>query len=104
MKLRDAENPAWAIGCVARLFHALKVFFLRATNTRNPSSARPANSGNWLVREHVTPRYPSRCRATQMGWRIGQYVVHAKFGQGVIVDAKGRGRMRVFRSTSVARA
>jgi len=39
-----------------------------------------------------------------MGWRIGQYVVHAKFGQGVIVDAKGRGRMRVFRSTSVARA
>jgi DNA helicase-2/ATP-dependent DNA helicase PcrA len=30
-------------------------------------------------------------RATQMGWRIGQNVVHAKFGQGVIVDAEGQG-------------
>jgi DNA helicase-2/ATP-dependent DNA helicase PcrA len=26
-----------------------------------------------------------------MGWRIGQNVVHAKFGQGVIVDAEGQG-------------
>ena len=30
-------------------------------------------------------------RATQMGWRIGQNVVHARFGQGVIVDAEGQG-------------
>ncbi len=30
-------------------------------------------------------------RATQTGWRIGQNVVHAKFGQGVIVDAEGQG-------------
>ena len=30
-------------------------------------------------------------RATQMGWRIGQNVMHAKFGQGVIVDAEGQG-------------
>ena len=30
-------------------------------------------------------------RATQAGWRIGQNVVHAKFGQGVIVDAEGQG-------------
>ena len=26
-----------------------------------------------------------------MGWRIGQNVVHAKFGQGVIVNAEGQG-------------
>ncbi len=30
-------------------------------------------------------------RATQLGWRVGQNVVHAKFGQGVIVDAEGQG-------------
>ena len=30
-------------------------------------------------------------RATQMGWRIGQNVVHAKFGSGVIIDAEGQG-------------
>jgi DNA helicase-2/ATP-dependent DNA helicase PcrA len=30
-------------------------------------------------------------RATQAGWRIGQNVLHAKFGQGVIVDAEGQG-------------
>jgi len=30
-------------------------------------------------------------RATQMGWRIGQNVMHAKFGQGVIVNAEGQG-------------
>jgi DNA helicase-2/ATP-dependent DNA helicase PcrA len=29
--------------------------------------------------------------ADQLGWRIGQNVVHAKFGQGVIVDAEGQG-------------
>jgi DNA helicase-2/ATP-dependent DNA helicase PcrA len=30
-------------------------------------------------------------RADRQGWRIGQNVVHAKFGQGVIVDAEGQG-------------
>ncbi|MGP1683263.1 MAG: DNA helicase II, partial [Giesbergeria sp.] len=30
-------------------------------------------------------------RASELGWRIGQNVVHAKFGQGVIVDAEGQG-------------
>jgi DNA helicase-2/ATP-dependent DNA helicase PcrA len=30
-------------------------------------------------------------RAEQMGWRIGQNVLHAKFGQGVIVDSEGQG-------------
>jgi DNA helicase-2/ATP-dependent DNA helicase PcrA len=33
----------------------------------------------------------ARQRADQQGWRIGQNVVHAKFGQGVIVDAEGQG-------------
>jgi DNA helicase-2/ATP-dependent DNA helicase PcrA len=38
----------------------------------------------------------SQARAPQMdknvsGWRVGQSVVHAKFGSGVIVNAEGRG-------------
>jgi DNA helicase-2/ATP-dependent DNA helicase PcrA len=41
------------------------------------------------AREAALPR--SQPRATQMGWRIGQNVVHAKFGQGVIVNAEGQG-------------
>ncbi|HEY5293173.1 MAG TPA: 3'-5' exonuclease, partial [Burkholderiales bacterium] len=41
------------------------------------------------ARDAAIPR--SLPRATQMGWRIGQNVVHAKFGQGVIVDAEGQG-------------
>ena len=53
--------------------------------------------GAWPVREPVLasardaaiPR--PQPRAEQLGWRIGQNVVHAKFGQGVIVDAEGQG-------------
>jgi DNA helicase-2/ATP-dependent DNA helicase PcrA len=41
------------------------------------------------ARDAAIPRLAPR--ATQMGWRIGQNVVHAKFGQGVIVDAEGQG-------------
>jgi DNA helicase II / ATP-dependent DNA helicase PcrA len=39
--------------------------------------------------ENSIPKAQSR--ANQQGWRIGQNVVHAKFGQGVIVDAEGQG-------------
>jgi DNA helicase II / ATP-dependent DNA helicase PcrA len=42
-----------------------------------------------LARDAAIPR--SLPRADQLGWRIGQNVVHAKFGQGVIVDAEGQG-------------
>jgi DNA helicase-2/ATP-dependent DNA helicase PcrA len=41
------------------------------------------------ARDAAIPR--SQPRADQFGWRIGQNVVHAKFGQGVIVDAEGQG-------------
>ena len=41
------------------------------------------------ARDAAIPK--SQPRATQMGWRIGQNVVHAKFGQGVIVSAEGQG-------------
>ena len=65
----------------------------------------PAGLVKWLTprMDGLPPREPvlasardaaipkSAARATQMGWRIGQNVVHAKFGQGVIVDAEGQG-------------
>ena len=41
------------------------------------------------ARDTAMPR--AAPRATQAGWRIGQNVLHAKFGQGVIVDAEGQG-------------
>ncbi len=41
------------------------------------------------ARDSAIPR--AQPRASDMGWRIGQNVVHAKFGQGVIVNAEGQG-------------
>ncbi len=34
---------------------------------------------------------PPRIETTVSGWRVGQNVVHAKFGTGVIINAEGRG-------------
>ena len=62
-----------------------------------PGEVADAAIGAWPTHERAgappaatrdTQRLP---RATQLGWRIGQNVVHAKFGQGVIVDAEGPG-------------
>jgi DNA helicase-2/ATP-dependent DNA helicase PcrA len=52
------------------------------------SSERKAVSGGRLSAPPLTvPRSP----LTQNGFRIGQNVAHAKFGQGVIVNAEGAG-------------
>jgi DNA helicase-2/ATP-dependent DNA helicase PcrA len=39
----------------------------------------------------VQPRTDMGNIETGLPWKIGQSVVHAKFGQGVIVTAEGRG-------------
>jgi DNA helicase II / ATP-dependent DNA helicase PcrA len=39
----------------------------------------------------VQPRVPAAMAESGLPWRIGQSVVHAKFGTGVIVSAEGRG-------------
>jgi DNA helicase-2/ATP-dependent DNA helicase PcrA len=49
----------------------------------------PASGSAWSAAEPL-PRYASAPRS-DAGFRVGQEVVHAKFGQGVIVDAEGRG-------------
>ena len=51
-----------------------------------PASAWGSKGGGG---ESSVPRREPR--AEQLGWRIGQNVVHAKFGQGVIVDSEGQG-------------
>ena len=39
----------------------------------------------------VSPSRQAVVASNDSPWRIGQNVVHAKFGQGVIVNAEGRG-------------
>jgi DNA helicase-2/ATP-dependent DNA helicase PcrA len=39
----------------------------------------------------VSPSRQAAVASNDSPWRIGQNVVHAKFGQGVIVNAEGRG-------------
>ena len=38
------------------------------------------------------PTYAKSKAPGDSGWRIGQNVLHAKFGNGVIVDAEGSGQ------------
>ena len=50
--------------------------------------------GDFSAREpdHAATRSGDRASESQgIGWRIGQSVVHAKFGLGIIIDAEGRG-------------
>jgi DNA helicase-2/ATP-dependent DNA helicase PcrA len=53
--------------------------------------AQASPSAAWGKSSRDTSLPKGQPRAYQHGWRIGQNVVHAKFGQGVIVDAEGQG-------------
>jgi DNA helicase-2/ATP-dependent DNA helicase PcrA len=56
-----------------------------------PKLGRMTDSSTaWRAAEPL-PRYATPSSRTDSGFRVGQEVVHAKFGQGVIVDAEGRG-------------
>jgi DNA helicase II / ATP-dependent DNA helicase PcrA len=51
----------------------------------------PDSSSAWRASEPL-PRYASPSSSkSDSGFRVGQEVTHAKFGQGVIVDSEGRG-------------
>ena len=57
-----------------------------------PGTAMQAQSAYYRADMPEQGTMPKRePRADQLGWRIGQNVVHAKFGQGVIVDTEGQG-------------
>jgi DNA helicase-2/ATP-dependent DNA helicase PcrA len=55
------------------------------------SMAQASPPASWGKSSWETSIPKAQPRADQQGWRIGQNVVHAKFGQGVIVDAEGQG-------------
>jgi len=48
-------------------------------------------SSEWPTTPVALPPKPSASRTPDHGYRIGQNVMHAKFGQGVIVSAEGSG-------------
>ena len=50
------------------------------------SEVRPKASGRW-----APAGLPTRPVQTEAGWRIGQRVHHAKFGEGTLIDYEGSG-------------
>ncbi len=58
---------------------------------RQAESTRPAWGGGGGVPSAITPPAASSSAAGAAGWRIGQGVFHAKFGEGVIVSLEGQG-------------
>jgi DNA helicase-2/ATP-dependent DNA helicase PcrA len=72
-------------GIASRFFHEIPENLLRRVNRglkSNVSSLMPGTSNLKPKTLDVRPDSP---------WRIGQSVVHATFGAGVIVGAEGRG-------------
>ncbi|MEO8038205.1 MAG: DNA helicase II, partial [Betaproteobacteria bacterium] len=57
-------------------------------------NAAPVRAAVWTpprpFRVPTPPAFPS-LQSAGGGWRVGQNVVHPKFGAGVIVNAEGRG-------------
>jgi DNA helicase-2/ATP-dependent DNA helicase PcrA len=77
-------------GIASRFFHEIPEALMRRVNARprmpDPGPARRAVS--------VPSRQPAATESlttSGMPWKIGQSVVHATFGAGVIVSAEGRG-------------
>jgi DNA helicase-2/ATP-dependent DNA helicase PcrA len=56
-----------------------------------PKLGRMPTSGSAWSAGEALPRYATPSAKSDTGFRVGQEVLHAKFGQGVIVDAEGRG-------------
>ena len=80
----------------SRFFHEIPEALLRRINTRPRYRDVGAYGTAAVIVDNTQPSMP---------WRIGQSVMHAKFGAGVIVSAEGRGaeaRVQVnFRSTGL---
>jgi DNA helicase-2/ATP-dependent DNA helicase PcrA len=60
------------------------------TKWLTPKTGRLVGDSAWKAAEPPA-RYASSSSMRDAGFRVGQEVVHPKFGQGVIVDAEGRG-------------
>jgi len=70
----------------SRFFTEIPETLLKRINTRPRYNDMGTRNGGLLMQAIAPAPY-----APDMPWRIGQSVVHAKFGTGVIVSAEGRG-------------
>jgi DNA helicase-2/ATP-dependent DNA helicase PcrA len=71
----------------SRFFHEIPEPLLRRINARPRYQHTSSHSAASTLTPHASPFAPD----ASIPWRIGQSVMHAKFGNGVIVSAEGRG-------------
>jgi DNA helicase-2/ATP-dependent DNA helicase PcrA len=70
-------------GMASRFLHEIPADFIKRLNGAVP----PWGEGE----AHPAPVSPPPAGPAEPAWRVGQGVVHPKFGAGVIVDCEGRG-------------
>ena len=79
----------------SRFFNEIPEALLRRINARPRYQQAPVYTGNagyaGGVASPIAPYASTLTPHASMPWRIGQSVMHAKFGTGVIVSAEGRG-------------
>jgi len=80
-------------GIASRFFHEIPEALLRRVNAR-PRMSDPVSARSGARAAAPAPYRqpaPDNGLSTGIPWKIGQSVVHATFGAGVIVSAEGRG-------------
>jgi DNA helicase II / ATP-dependent DNA helicase PcrA len=81
-------------GIASRFFHEIPEVLMRRVNARpRPSDPGSPRTGARAASPaaYRQPSPPNALAASGIPWKIGQTVVHATFGAGVIVSAEGRG-------------
>ena len=82
---------------VSRFLDEVPAALLKWLTPRAPARPRPAHAftaGSFARAPKRDPRFggaPAGTGGAPSGFRVGQNVLHAKFGSGVIVDAEGHG-------------
>ena len=77
-------------GIASRFFNEIPENLMRRLNAR-PRYASPRPESRGYGTQPVAPQPSILDTESSIPWRIGQNVVHPKFGTGVIVSAEGRG-------------
>jgi len=72
----------------SRFFDEIPPALLKRMNT---AAARPYTGSAFGVSARMSASPASVAQSSAGTWRVGQNVVHPKFGQGVIITAEGRG-------------
>jgi len=77
-------------GIASRFFNEIPENLMRRLNAR-PRYASPRPDSRGYGTQSAAPQPSIFDTESSIPWRIGQNVVHPKFGTGVIVSAEGRG-------------